>query len=57
MGDLIEIVKTIKVDRSNEYMVIATEGLFFVKIIQTKNREGETEFKFELNTNEIYFKN
>jgi hypothetical protein len=57
VGDLIEVVKTKRVDKSNEYMVLASEGLFFVNIMQTKNLEGETEFKFELNTTEIYFKN
>ena len=33
VGDIIEIVKTQDVDKTNEYMVLAKEGLFFIKII------------------------
>jgi hypothetical protein len=34
--DIIEVVKTIDVDKTNEYMVLTQEGLFFIKIIQIK---------------------
>ena len=30
VGDIIEVIKTIDVEKSNEYMVIAKEGLFFI---------------------------
>ena len=36
MGNLIDIVKTRKVNETNEYMVLAKEGLFFVKIKEIK---------------------
>lgn len=34
--DIIEVVKTIGVDKTNEYMVLTQEGLFFIKIAQIK---------------------
>ena len=34
--DIIELVKTIGVDKTNEYMVLTQEGLFFIKISQIK---------------------
>jgi hypothetical protein len=32
VGDVIEVVKTLNVNKNNEYMVLAKEGLFFVTI-------------------------
>jgi len=31
--DIVEVVKTIDVEKTNEYMVLTQEGLFFIKII------------------------
>jgi hypothetical protein len=36
VGDVIEVVQTLDVKKTNDYMILATEGLFFVNIKQTK---------------------
>ncbi len=56
MGDVIEVVKTIDVEKTNEYMVLAREGLFFIKIKQTKRPgNGGSQFTFEFDSEEKYF--
>jgi ribosomal protein S17 len=32
VGDIFEVIKTRKVNKTNEYMIISKEGLFFIKI-------------------------
>jgi len=54
--DLVEVVKTIDVNKTNEYMVLTQEGLFFIKIIQIKKPGNATPvFKFEFSSEEHYF--
>ena len=54
--DIIEVVKTIGVDKTNEYMVLTQEGLFFIKIAQIKRPgNGQSQFKFEFSSEEHYF--
>ena len=36
VGHLIEVIKTRNVNQTNEYMILAEEGLFFVKIKEIK---------------------
>lgn len=57
VGDVIEVIKTIEVNKSNEYMVLSKEGLFFIKIKQNK-RPGNNNvtFSIELENEEKYFK-
>lgn len=56
VGDLIDLVKTRDVSVSNEYMALAKEGLFFVKIKEIKRPgNGNSNFQFELNHEEKYF--
>ena len=57
VGDIIEVVPTIDTERTHEYMVLAREGLFFIKIKQIKKSETDVRFDFEFNQNEQYFKN
>jgi len=45
VGDLIDLVKTRDVSVSNEYMALAKEGLFFVKIKEIK-RPGNGNSNF-----------
>jgi ribosomal protein S17 len=33
VGDIFEVIKTREVNKTNEYMIISKEGLFFIKII------------------------
>lgn len=57
VGDIIEVIKTIDVEKSNEYMVIAKEGLFFIQIKQVKKPgNGGSQFVFDFNQDENYFK-
>lgn len=45
------------VEKTNEYMVLSKEGLFFIKIIQIKKPgNGGSKFKFEFSSDECYFK-
>lgn len=54
--DIVEVVKTIDVDKTNEYMVLTQEGLFFIKIIKIKRPGNATPtFKFEFSSEEHYF--
>ena len=53
---IVEVVKTIDVNKTNEYMVLTQEGLFFIKIIQIKKPGNATPiFKFEFSSEEHYF--
>ena len=45
VGDLVDLVKTRDVSVSNEYMALAKEGLFFVKIKEIK-RPGNGNSNF-----------
>jgi hypothetical protein len=38
VGKIIELVKSIDVDQTNEYMVLSKQGLYFIKIIENKKR-------------------
>lgn len=50
---MIEVVKTLDVDKTNEYMVLAKEGLYFVKIKQVKlPGNGGHKFVLEFNHDE-----
>jgi hypothetical protein len=40
VGDITELVKTANIDKTNEYMVLSTKGLFFIEIMQIKRREN-----------------
>jgi hypothetical protein len=56
VGDVIEVVKTLDVNKTNEYMVLAKEGLFFVTIKQTKKSLSDVvKFEFELLHEDKYF--
>ena len=47
IGDIIDVVKTNNVDKTNEYMVLANQGLFFINISIIKNpKKGTTQFEF-----------
>ena len=57
VGDIIEVVKTFDVEKTNEYMVLAREGLFFIQIKQVKKPgNGGFQFEFKFNQDEQYFK-
>ncbi len=56
VGKIIELVKSIDVDQTNEYMVLSKQGLYFIKIIENKKRpKGQPKFTFEFSSEEHYF--
>ena len=49
---MIEVIKTIDVEKTNEYIVLAKEGLFFIKIKQNKKPQNNSTFTFEFDFEE-----
>ncbi len=54
VGDILEVIKTVDIKDTDQYIIIATNGLFFVTIRQ--NKGAGKGFLFELDTQEFYFK-
>ena len=44
VGDVIEVIKTIEVNKTNEYIVLSKEGMFFIKIKQVKKPSNNVTF-------------
>ena len=36
VGKITELLKTINIDKTNEYMILSTKGLLFIEIMQIK---------------------
>ena len=54
VGDILQVIETIDVKKTGEYMIAAREGMYFVKI--TSNNKDKN-FMLEVDSSEFYFKN
>ncbi len=53
IGHIIELVPTIDVNKTNEYMLVTDKGLYFIKI--KKLSSGSSIFRFKFSSDEHYF--